>query len=158
MSDVVLEKPSCVLLDLDNTIYEYDPCHEAGLNAACREVGTKLGMPAADFKKLYGQAREQIKQRLGKTAASHNRLLYFQRALELGGIGSQPGHALSLERAYWRSFLAKSKLLPESEEFLDDLRINGIPIVIVTDLTAAIQMRKYLFSVSYTHLTLPTKA
>lgn len=143
--EFALEMPSCVLLDLDNTLYEYAPCHDAGLLAACEEVEAKLGVTIDDFKRLYGQARQQTKQRLGQTAASHSRLLYFQRALELGGIGSQPRHALSIERAYWRSFLSCSKLFPESEEFLDDLRIRGVPIVIVTDLTCAIQMRKYLF-------------
>ena len=38
---------------------------------------------------ILDKAKKQIKQNLGKTASSHNRLLYFQRMLELLGIGSQ---------------------------------------------------------------------
>lgn len=136
--------PSCVLLDLDNTIYDYAPCHEAGLRSVTQEVCETLSLSASSFESLYKQARLQIKDRLGDIAASHSRLLYFQRALELAGLGSQPLRALTLENIYWRSFLDKAVLFDDVEEFLDDLRIAAVDVVVVTDLTASIQLRKFL--------------
>jgi putative hydrolase of the HAD superfamily len=105
---------------------------------------TQLKISGAQFDICYEQARSHVKRRLGQTASSHSRLLYFQRVLELIGLGSQPANALLMQNIYWREFLSTSELFPEAEDFLDDLRIAGIPIVIVTDLTADIQMRKML--------------
>jgi len=138
-------QPDCVLIDLDNTIYEYEPCHENAMTAVLRHAEHNLKIPDTEFRSAYEQARLQIKDRLGDVAASHNRLLYFQRLLELVGIGSQPLYALELERVYWRSFLSKAALLHEVEDFFDDLRIAGIPIVCVTDLTASVQIRKFVY-------------
>ena len=140
-----IKAPDCVLLDLDNTIYEYAPCHNAGMQAAQLYALEKLKINQKDFLRCFKQARIQVKRRQKSTAASHSRLLYFQRLLELSGLGSQPQHALSLDQIYWQSFLTKSQLFPQVSDFLDDLRIAGIPLVIVTDLTAAIQMKKFLY-------------
>ncbi len=137
--------PHCVLMDIDNTIYDYDVCHRAALEVVGRETTKELNMGQTDFVRVYDQARVQVKERLGTTASSHNRLLYFQRVLELVGLGSQPLRALSLEQIYWRSFLEQANLFDEVEEFLDDLRIAGVPVIFVTDLTASIQMRKFIY-------------
>jgi len=145
MAGHTLSKPSCVLLDLDNTLYPYAPSHIAGLKAVREMVQSTLKVSEQDFDICLEQAKSQIKSRLGQTASSHSRLLYFQRVLELLGLGSQPANALMLEKVYWREFLSKAELLPEAEDFLDDLRIAGVPIVIVTDLTASIQMRKMIY-------------
>jgi len=135
-------QPSCVLLDLDNTFYEYAPCHVAGMTAAQAVASTLLNMKPSDFLACFSDAQAELKNRLGKTAASHNRLLYFQRAIERAGLSTQPVAALQMEQAYWRAFLNTAVVFDEALEFLDDLRIAGIPTVIVTDLTAQIQLRK----------------
>ena len=134
--------PNCVLLDLDDTVYPYGKAHEAGLNGASEVAKRLLGIPQGEFLESYACARTQTKRRLGHVASSHNRLLYFQRMLEIIGLGSQVGFALELEQAYWSLFLDEAELRPQVLDFLDDLRLNGIPIVAVTDLTAAIQFRK----------------
>lgn len=137
--------PSCVLLDLDNTLYAYDTANKAGMIAVVDYAETQLRIKAADFDNCFDDARTEIKQRLGASAASHNRLLYFQRTLEKAGLATQPLAALQLEQIYWSAFLAAAELFDEVPEFLDDLRIAGVPVVIVTDLTAQIQLRKVLY-------------
>lgn len=137
-------RPSCVLLDLDDTFYEYAPCHAAGAAEAKTLAGELLNLAAGDFDRLWAQARASVKAQLGPSASSHSRLLYFQRAIELAGLASQVGAALQLEQAYWRAFLDASRLFEGATEFLDDLRIARVPTVIVTDLTAQIQFRKML--------------
>lgn len=137
--------PSCVLLDLDNTLYPYDPAHTAGMAAARQFAETHLRIAGQDFDRCFEDARQELKHRLGKVAASHNRLLYFQRTLEKAGLATQSFAALQMEQAYWSAFLDASELFPEALDFLDDLRIAGVPTVIVTDLTTQIQHRKMLY-------------
>lgn len=137
-------RPACVLLDLDNTLYAYEPCHAAGTKAARTLAEQALNLPAADFDRCFADARSEIKNRLGDQAASHHRLLYFQRTLERAGLASRPFEALQLEQAYWRAYIDAARLFPQVMDFLDDLRLAGIPAVIVTDLTAEIQLRKMI--------------
>jgi putative hydrolase of the HAD superfamily len=138
------ERPAAVLLDLDNTLYEYAPCNVAGMAAAAGLATSLYGLSAADFAQCFADARSEIKARLGTSAASHSRLLYFQRTIERAGFASQPFAVLQLEQAFWRAYLDAAKLFPQALDFLDDLRIVGVPVVIVTDLTAQIQMRKMI--------------
>ena len=137
-------KPNLILLDLDNTLYEYAPCHAAGMEAAQAVAEENLNIAKADFERHYAEARAEIKARIKGQAASHNRLLYFQRALERAGFACEVRTALQLEKAYWCAYLDRIKLFEFVHDFLDDLRIAEIPVIIVTDLTAAIQYRKVL--------------
>jgi putative hydrolase of the HAD superfamily len=134
--------PSCVLLDLDNTLYDHAVCNSAGMNAARALAQQLLNIPPAEFDQCFADARLEVKNRLGATAAAHSRLIYFHRTIERAGFGSQPFVNLQLEQAFWRGYLDAAVLFPSVQEFLDDLRIAGIPAVIVTDLTAQIQFRK----------------
>ena len=137
-------RPACVLLDLDNTLYDYKVCNDAGMSAARALAQQALNLSPADFDTCFASARTELKARLGPTGASHSRLLYFQRTVERAGFGSQPFVVLQLEQAFWRAYLGAARLHPGVLDFLDDLRIAGVPSVIVTDLTAQIQMRKMI--------------
>ncbi len=137
--------PDAVLLDMDNTLYPYEPAHRAGYKEVVTKAHQTLGVGPADFGAAYDQARDEVKARLRQTASSHSRLLYFQRTLEILGLGSQVLMSLELEQAYWRAFLLEARLFAGARGFLDDLRLLGIPVVIVTDLTAQIQFRKLVF-------------
>ncbi len=139
------QAPNAVLFDVDNTMYAYDPLHAAGMAAVQAKVTRMLSVNEARFQAAFAEAREQIKERLHGSAASHNRLLYFQRMCEILGLGSQVLLALDLEQTYWRTFLGAAELFDGLRDFLDDLRLAGIPIAIVTDLTAQIQMRKIVY-------------
>ncbi len=138
------KRPACVLLDLDNTLYAYEPCHAAAIASARDLAQQTLNIGSADFDRCFADARSEIKARLGKRAASHHRLLYFQRMLERAGLASRPFEALQLSQAYWRAYIDAARLFPHVMDFLDDLRLSDIPCVIVTDLTAEIQLRKMI--------------
>lgn len=136
--------PNAVFFDLDNTLYAYDPAHRRGMETVRGKMIRSFSLRAEVIDKTFEKARDQIKVRLGHTAAAHSRLLYFQRMLELMGLGSQILIALDLEQTYWRSFLNEAHLFHGVHDFLDDLRLYGIPMAIVTDLTAQIQFRKII--------------
>jgi HAD superfamily hydrolase (TIGR01549 family) len=137
--------PDAFLFDTDNTLYPYDPAHAAAQKAVRDKVVSTLSIPPKEFDKAFKEARNQVKTRLKNTAASHSRLLYLQRMLEIMGLGSQVLLALDFEQTYWRTFLSNATLFDELKELLDDIRLLGIPTAIVTDLTAQIQFRKVVY-------------
>lgn len=137
--------PKAVLLDLDNTLYSYDEAHSKALKAVKRKLISSLSVSSNDFDSAYLAARQDVKKRLEGTAASHSRLLYFQKMSELIGLGSQPLLVLDLEQTYWRTFLDGARVFDGVVEFLDQLRLLGIQTAIVTDLTSQIQLRKLVF-------------
>ena len=137
--------PDAILFDTDNTLYPYDPAHSVAMKAVREKVSSKLSIEPAAFDKAFNEARTQVKERLGHTASAHSRLLYLQRMLEIIGLGSQVLLALDFEQTYWRTFLSNAVLFDEVKELLDDLRIMGVPTAIVTDLTAQIQFRKFVY-------------
>lgn len=137
--------PDAILFDTDNTLYPYAPAHAAAQAAVRSKVVSTFSISPEDFDKAFDKARKQVKTRLKHTASSHSRLLYLQRMLEIMGLGSQVLWALDFEQTYWRTFLSNAILFDGVKELLDDLRRLGIPIAIVTDLTAQIQFRKVVY-------------
>lgn len=137
--------PGAVMLDTDNTLYPYAPAHAAAMVASKLKAAQLFGLGEPDFERAFDAARHDVKARLGATASSHSRLLYFQRMLEVIGLGSQVLLALDLEQTYWRTFLASTRLFDGLKEFLDQLRLFGVPTAVVTDLTAQIQFRKIVY-------------
>ena len=137
--------PDAFLFDTDNTLYPYQPAHMAAQKAVRDKVVGTFSISAEDFDKAFGEARNQVKDRLKHTASSHSRLLYLQRMLEIMGLGSQVLLALDFEQTYWRTFLSNAVLFDGVKEVLDDIRLLGIPTAIVTDLTAQIQFRKGVY-------------
>ncbi len=137
--------PDAILFDTDNTLYAYEPAHAAAMAAVREKVVRTFSIDATAFDEAFATARKEVKARLKRTAASHSRLLYMQRMLEIIGLGSQVMLALDFEQTYWRTFLSRATLFDDVKELLDDLRLLGVPTVVVTDLTAQIQFRKIVY-------------
>ncbi len=140
-----VKPPEAVIFDTDNTLYRYDPPHKKALAAVEAKATALLGVGRAQFTEALEQAREMVKARLGNTASSHSRLLYFQRAVEILGLKTQLLLTLDLEQTYWRTFLTQSELFPGVRNFVGALRQQGIHTAIITDLTSQIQFRKIIY-------------
>ncbi len=134
--------PNIILLDLDNTVYSYDPCHKAALQKV--ELYAQEAIKLSGFTELYNRARKEVHIRLRGTASSHNRLLYFHRLLELAGHGTKIKLAIKLNELYWDSFIEHVEIFDGVYSFLEAAKTLNIPVVVVTDLTADIQLRKIL--------------
>ncbi len=137
-----LKQPDVILLDLDNTFYEYLPCHEIALTSAATLAEQILGIEPDVFKLRYDMGRKQVHEILGSNASSHNRLLYFQRLIEIILKGSMVGEALQLYKKYWDAFIDNIVIFDGVIEFLHKARAQGISLVLVTDLTADVQFKK----------------
>lgn len=131
--------PKGILLDIDNTLYPYAPAHEAAQAAVVASLHSDTGLPEQVIAQALTDARSAVHHRLHNTAASHNRLLYFQGACELLGVNPLQ-YAYGLFQLYWDTFLQAASLFPGAEDFLQSL--TGKALCFVTDLTADVQYRK----------------
>ncbi|MDP2175499.1 MAG: HAD family hydrolase [Bacteroidota bacterium] len=144
MNHIPLSNIKAILLDLDDTLYAYKSCHQAAYEACMILASEKYNLFNSDFEAAWKAGRDKVHQDLHGQGASHSRLLYAQKVSEILFDKTNPQFALEIEETYWRTFLNNMKFKPEVEAFLIDAKSKGIKMCIVTDLTAQIQMRKWL--------------
>ncbi len=135
--------PAAVLFDLDDTLYPYAPCNTAGKRGA-HERALELGYEFDEqaFESCYQTGRSEVKREIDGQAASHDRVLYFKRALELHTGGPRLEHAHELGQAYWTAYLEAIEPFPDTVSTLETLREREIAVGITTNLTARIQLAK----------------
>jgi putative hydrolase of the HAD superfamily len=136
------QRPDLVVVDLDGTLYEYEVCHAAGMEALYELVGPQLGMSKTDFASRFDYSRARVKTRLGNVASSHSRLVYLEQLMIDNDLGFRPKLLLQGAQIYWSTFLSRMILRPGVEEFLLTCQQLGVRVAIVTDLTSEIQLRK----------------
>jgi len=129
-----------ILIDLDNTLYDYDTPHEQALSATLDKFAKKFSLLNTDVASLYARAKQINHRQLALTAASHHRLFYFQKMLELIGAFDF-NDCLDLNAYYWDFFMAHIKPEPNVMAFLKELHV---PKCIVTDFTAEAQYKKII--------------
>ncbi len=127
------------ILDIDNTLYDYNSNHEKAFELLILETQKETNKNKDIVIEAYIQARKEIHIELSETASSHNRLLYIQRTLELLHINSM-NLSLKLYNTYWDTFLNHMKPFDNAIEFLNQYKDKSI--CLLTDLTAHIQHRK----------------
>ena len=131
-----------VFFDLDNTLYAYEPCHQAGIQAAWQMMCATHAISLTTFAELYKAARIKTKTSSDTQAASHSRLLYFQKMHELILGRTHIQQTVLLESTYWHAYMEAMALFPHVIETLKHLRSLGVRIAIISDLTAHIQFQK----------------
>lgn len=136
--------PAAILIDIDNTVYRYEPCHRSGMRHASAIAADLL--PAwkskESFQADYAKAREAIQSHLKGTAASHCRLLYFKKATEIRFGSSNLAAATELESAYWHGYFLEMRVEPGCIETLSRWHDAGIAIAWVTNYTTHRQIQK----------------
>lgn len=126
-----------ILIDIDNTLYDYESTHKIAMEAVLKEADKHFNK--TEFLTNFNIARKQIHNELKNTASSHNRLLYFQRTLELLN-NNDFIIAKKLYNTYWETFIENIKLFDGVIEFLENYK--HLKICFLTDLTADIQYKK----------------
>lgn len=130
-----------VLIDLDNTLYNYDLAHEAGLSAAFDTCA--LGFASyAGFAETYREARNSVIARLHPQSVCRSRFLAFQKMAEDTHQPFAYLFAAKLEAAYWTTLIGTSKPDARAFAFLERCHEAKLPVCIVSDMTAQIQERK----------------
>ncbi|TRX13400.1 HAD family hydrolase [Flavobacterium gawalongense] len=127
-----------ILLDIDNTLYDYNITHTIAKNNVLKYCVEEFSLSKTEINIAYEKARKKVHVELAETAASHNRLLYFQKMLEILKLNSLK-YSFEIYNIYWDSFL--EALIP-FDGIYDLLEKYENKICLVTDLTAHIQFRK----------------
>ncbi|MHA2174880.1 MAG: HAD family hydrolase [Candidatus Hodarchaeales archaeon] len=132
-----------IIFDLDNTLYDYDLCHNHGLKLAYekwREIGYNESLE--EFKELYSTSRIWVKKFLSDTAASHSRALYFQKLVEtVEGIPNTK-IIIKLYDSYYEGFYRNLQAFPKIDEVLQKLKQANYQLAIVSNMLAETQYRK----------------
>jgi putative hydrolase of the HAD superfamily len=131
-----------VIFDLDNTLYEYENCHEEATSGLITFLAELLSTDSLKISEDLSRARIAVKARLGRTAASHSRIAYINELINHSQSAVSLTNVALAERIYWENFYRKMKLRPGAIEFISELKELKIPIYLVTDLTLTIQIEK----------------
>lgn len=133
-----------LLIDLDNTLYSYQAAHQSALEHCHKRLEEMSSISFEKFQTKLEEAKNQIKSKLKGQAASHSRLLYFQRFFEIQSGQTLSSLTLEFEDIYWKSFLEAMQANSEAINFIKRAHEKGLTIGIVTDLTAQIQHQKII--------------
>jgi HAD superfamily hydrolase (TIGR01509 family) len=124
-------------------LYDYEPVHKKALAETYKIFNKKIMKISKEkFRKLFNLSKEESHQELSGTASSHNRVLYFQRLIEKTHNTVDPRIILQLYNVYWNVFLKNMKLKIGVLKTLIELKKKDLKIVLVSDLTTQIQLRK----------------
>lgn len=142
LAEIPLEGTDLILLDLDNTLYSYAPCHQKALDSLAKEISSNFAPDHDSVIDLYMECRKMINARHKGTAASHSRLFYIQAMVErlCGRTNVKLIH--DLHELYWKVYFEEMELSDDATIFLGSIVAANIPVVVVTDMIADIQFKK----------------
>ena len=127
-----------ILLDIDNTLYDYTITHSFAISRVLDYCINEFDLSRNEINIAYEKARNKVHVELSETAACHNRLLYFQKMLEILNVNALK-YIIKLYNIYWDSFLEVLRPFDGIYELFEKYKNK---ICLVTDLTAHIQYRK----------------
>lgn len=131
-----------VIFDIDNTLYDYEIGHAAGMKKMGEYVKKEFGAEPEEFEKNYKRLNQEIAERLGRDNATiHSRSIRLQNLLEEWEKPLFP-HVNVLYHLYWDTLIDVSRAEPGSLEAVKELYKMGIGIGIGTDMTAQMQYAK----------------
>lgn len=139
--EINLKDVKGVMIDLDNTLYLYDPCHKHALET-CYDRFFDDKMSFIEFVRVYKEQRDEVKRILAPQGACRSRLFAFQHLLEIMGEKDSYVKAEMLDKIYWDSFIEVMFLEDEAKIFLEECKLKSLPISVVTDMISVIQVRK----------------
>lgn len=130
-----------VIFDLDDTLYDYKDSHRIAMYAICAYCEREFGLTTRETTEGIDKIMKQQFDEMGPIAASHNRIIRFQRFLEERDLPVFP-HALTMSNLYWKTLMDTAIREPGIRECLAMLRDSDIRLGVGTNMTALIQYQK----------------
>ena len=128
-----------IIIDLDNTIYNYDELHEKSLRESLKLLETKTNN-LCDLLEIYENISRIHKYEIKNTASSHNKGILFKYLLEKLNINLKKH--IELYNKYWNVFYDNIKPFNGLINFLKWNKENNIKIGILTDYETEFQIKK----------------
>ena len=142
MPNLTVSRPNFIILDLDNTLYEYNPCDSYAKLKLIEFLSENLNLDSLSVETGMEFARKKVKERLGTTGSSHSRIAYINEFIVTTGKRVSISMIAEGERVYWSAYFEKMILRKGAREFLNFVNLLNIQIYLVTDLTLGIQIQK----------------
>ena len=136
-----------VLFDVDNTLINTEDQYDKALKATYQKFFKRMLKDVVnweEFYEVYQQAKLYTHSNLKNTGASHSRLLYFQRILEIMGAPIDLEFLYKAWQFYWNYVLWKATPYPGVEHLLVQLNRASVKTAIVTDSAAILQYKKLI--------------
>ena len=106
---ISLEDIKGVLIDIDNTLYDYDCCHDFAIKKSFTYFNKryKNKISKDDFIILYRKKRDLVTKKLSPVGSCRSRLLAFQSLLEgFQYIQNPYVFAYHLNDVYWSTLIS----------------------------------------------------
>jgi putative hydrolase of the HAD superfamily len=132
-----------IIVDLDNTLIDYDYAHAQGLKAIHKKIPNYAKIPFDTFQEIYYKIYDQLKT--GKP-------LDHDRYTHLLAMGIPIKLALQLTEIYWEETFKHIQTLEYVIEALQWFEKQKIPICIITDLTTYHQHKKMQCASLHTYI------
>lgn len=163
LNDLSLKEVKGILIDIDNTLYSYEPSHQKALSACEKKFIFEFPELAKiidreKFKELYREARNSVTLRLKPNGSCRSRLLAFQEIFEsFSEISHHKAirYASDFEECYWSSFIKNMNRNQEVFNFIQNCQKSNISICAVSDMQTIFQNRK-LAKLGYSNFALVT--
>lgn len=139
-----LANVKAVLMDLDNTLYHYNSCHELAIQEcyACYNRDISPNISFAEFSNIYRKNRDLVTKRLSPQGVCRSRLFAFQAMFEEMNLARNWELAKEYDDFYWNSLINHMVIAKDALSFIEKCRSSGIDICIVSDMIANIQISK----------------
>ena len=132
-----------VILDIDNTLYDYDAAHAAAFRSLTEYAEGHFGIAPKDFEALHREAyRIQRERCVIPCAAVHNRMIRYQIILEMLGRPFLP--AREMDALYWETLMDHMRPYPGTLKGLEQLKALGLTVGVGTNMTADRQFDKLM--------------
>jgi FMN phosphatase YigB (HAD superfamily)/ribulose-5-phosphate 4-epimerase/fuculose-1-phosphate aldolase len=130
-----------IIFDLDNTLYDYDFCHDKALQKVFNyivQVNQSLNIEYVTCE--YEHISKKLKNELGCTASSHNKSIYFKQLLE--ELNIDLSLFFTINSIYWEIFYESMICFEGVIDFLAFNKRLGKKIGILTDYETEYQLTK----------------
>jgi FMN phosphatase YigB (HAD superfamily)/ribulose-5-phosphate 4-epimerase/fuculose-1-phosphate aldolase len=129
-----------IILDLDNTIYDYDFAHKISIQKVFQHLNNNFNISILELKEEYEDFNKFLKNELKNTASSHNKSIYFKHIIEFFHLH----YSLLpiLNELYWNHFYENMKCFEGVIDFISWNKKNEIKIGVLTDYETEYQIIK----------------
>lgn len=126
-----------IIFDLDNTLYDYDICHNFSIEIVFEYIKNKYNKICND---VYKKVSNDLKNEVGPTASSHNKSIYFKHLLE--NLTISLSILPIIEELYWNNFYKHMVCYTGVREFIEWNKKQGKKIGVLTDYETQYQIVK----------------
>ena len=137
------ERPSAVLFDLDDTLYDHLHCARHGL-VSMRERFELEDVPIETLEELYSEGLEAVHVRLlrGEMSQNEARTVRVQQLLATYGIELDDEQALAEYVRFRQDYDAACRVVAGTHELLQQLLGDGLRLAVITNNLVAEQTAK----------------